>query len=490
MVPVHTLMEDDSPCRRRRPAAAATGSARVPCLLASFRGAALHPRGVRTARAPPRGERSQGASVYARQFPKPQRPNHRKVMAPQYFHRAPLAPSSTPCSPGTGCPYFAARRCLFPHVACQASHHEFSEYQSTDGLGALSTAFTTENFSACLLACSHVEPTYDYAPANMPDHGHNSYGRQRPPVDPMPSCFTYDQQSACAKVIPTISLSDNPSPLPCPEHQESNGLEPSARNVAPTLPLTQNDVYEQTPYSESCPLPPLQTSWSPTAAHDERQPICTTVHYQGQDYAPVRISVRTPQPKGAAVCKHQEAYRSTNLATSSKLQLPHVLHHKSAVIPASSETVHPSASYRDPKISNNERVIPEQPHIAADFKHHTVWDILTDDCPLDTDNTSGTWIDTRKTKAPLRKRRPRCRKETVAYAKCLDSFKRWELPESESARFRNHGFATPRRRRQCRVRTKCRLASKPLRIASPTFIKEYLHGPAASWPHVQSPNAP
>ena len=57
VVPVHTPMEDDSPCRGRRRAAAATGSARVPAPPASFRCAVLHPRSVRTARAPPRGER-------------------------------------------------------------------------------------------------------------------------------------------------------------------------------------------------------------------------------------------------------------------------------------------------------------------------------------------------------------------------------------------------------------------------------------------------
>ena len=59
MVPVHILMEDDSPRRGRRRAAAATGLARVPCVLALFLRAALHPRGVGTARAPPRGKRLQ-----------------------------------------------------------------------------------------------------------------------------------------------------------------------------------------------------------------------------------------------------------------------------------------------------------------------------------------------------------------------------------------------------------------------------------------------
>ena len=49
MVSVHTLKEDDSPCRGMRRTAAATGAARVPCLLALFWRAALHPRGVRTA---------------------------------------------------------------------------------------------------------------------------------------------------------------------------------------------------------------------------------------------------------------------------------------------------------------------------------------------------------------------------------------------------------------------------------------------------------
>ena len=66
VVPVHILMEDDSPRRGRRRAAAATGSARVPCLLALFRRAALHPQGVGTARAPLWGERLQGAAVCAR----------------------------------------------------------------------------------------------------------------------------------------------------------------------------------------------------------------------------------------------------------------------------------------------------------------------------------------------------------------------------------------------------------------------------------------
>ena len=367
-------------------------------------------------------------------------------MGLQYLHRALLAPSSTPCFRGKGCPYLAARGCLFSHVACQASHHELPQYQSTNGLDALSAAFTTENLSAWLLACSHVEPTYDYAPASMPGHGHNSHGRQRAAVDPILSCFAYDQQSACTEVTPTISLSDNPSPLPCPQHQDSNGLEPPAGSVAPTLPLTQNDVYEHTLPCKTSALPALQPSRSLTAAYDERQSICTTLHHQGQDYAPVRISVRTPQPKGAAVYEHHEAYRSTNVPTCSTLQPPDVLHHKSVIV-ATSETVHASGSYRQPQVSNNVRVIAEQPHIAAGFKHHTVWDILADHCPVDIDNTSGTWIDTGNTKAPLRHRRPCCRKETLAYAKCLDCFKQWELPTSESAWFKNHGSVAPR---QCR----------------------------------------
>ena len=65
MISVHILTEDDLPCRGRRPAAVAAGAARVPCLLALLRRAALHPGGVRTAWAPPRGELSQGASVFA-----------------------------------------------------------------------------------------------------------------------------------------------------------------------------------------------------------------------------------------------------------------------------------------------------------------------------------------------------------------------------------------------------------------------------------------
>jgi hypothetical protein len=66
----------------------------------------------------------------------------------QYFHRAPLAPSSTPCFRGPGCPYFAARCCLFSHFAGQTSHHEFAEHASTEGLGAFSTTCTTEQCSA------------------------------------------------------------------------------------------------------------------------------------------------------------------------------------------------------------------------------------------------------------------------------------------------------------------------------------------------------
>ena len=66
MVPVLILIEDDwSRCGVRR-AAAATGSARVPRLLALLRRVALHPPGVGTARAPLWGERPQGAAVCAR----------------------------------------------------------------------------------------------------------------------------------------------------------------------------------------------------------------------------------------------------------------------------------------------------------------------------------------------------------------------------------------------------------------------------------------
>ena len=66
VVPVHILIEDDlSRCRGRR-AAAATASARVPRFLALLQRVALHPRGVKTARAPPWGERPQGAAVCAR----------------------------------------------------------------------------------------------------------------------------------------------------------------------------------------------------------------------------------------------------------------------------------------------------------------------------------------------------------------------------------------------------------------------------------------
>ena len=66
MASVHILEEDDPPCCGRRRAAAALGVARVPCLLVPLRRAALHPWGVRTALAPPRGEQSEGASVSAR----------------------------------------------------------------------------------------------------------------------------------------------------------------------------------------------------------------------------------------------------------------------------------------------------------------------------------------------------------------------------------------------------------------------------------------
>ena len=72
MVPVYTLIRDNSPRRGRRRAAAATGSARVPCLLALSRRAALHTRGVWTAQAPLRSERSQGASVCAKGGPHPE----------------------------------------------------------------------------------------------------------------------------------------------------------------------------------------------------------------------------------------------------------------------------------------------------------------------------------------------------------------------------------------------------------------------------------
>ena len=43
MAPVRILVEDDSPCCGRRPAAPAPGAARVPCLLVRLRLAALHP---------------------------------------------------------------------------------------------------------------------------------------------------------------------------------------------------------------------------------------------------------------------------------------------------------------------------------------------------------------------------------------------------------------------------------------------------------------
>ena len=166
------------------------------------------------------------------------KPTHRPMIGLQYVHLALLAPSSTPCFRGTRCPYFAACRCLFSHVACQVTDHDFAEYQSTDGLDALSTAFATKKLSACVLACSYVESTHDYALANLPHHSHNSYGRQRPPVDPMPSCFAYDQQLACAEVTPTISVSDIPSSPPRPQHQESNGLDSSPGNGATNPPLS------------------------------------------------------------------------------------------------------------------------------------------------------------------------------------------------------------------------------------------------------------
>ena len=66
VVPVHILIEDDSSRCGGRRAAAVTGSARVPRLLALLRRVALHPRGVGTAWAPPWGERPQGAAVCAR----------------------------------------------------------------------------------------------------------------------------------------------------------------------------------------------------------------------------------------------------------------------------------------------------------------------------------------------------------------------------------------------------------------------------------------
>ena len=66
MASFHILVEDDSLCCGGGRAAAVRGAARVCCLLVPLWRIALHPRGVRTALAPPHGERSEGASVRAR----------------------------------------------------------------------------------------------------------------------------------------------------------------------------------------------------------------------------------------------------------------------------------------------------------------------------------------------------------------------------------------------------------------------------------------
>ena len=64
MASVHTLVEDASPCCGKRRAAAASGAARVPCLLVPSWRASPHAWGVRAALVPPRGERSEGASLW------------------------------------------------------------------------------------------------------------------------------------------------------------------------------------------------------------------------------------------------------------------------------------------------------------------------------------------------------------------------------------------------------------------------------------------
>ena len=97
MVPVRILMEDDSPCRGRRCAAAAAGVATVPCLLALFWRAALPLMRCRDYLGPSVGRRVAGG------FSTCQRGNPFRLSAPVGVHGSYGAPPAWefPGRPGT-----------------------------------------------------------------------------------------------------------------------------------------------------------------------------------------------------------------------------------------------------------------------------------------------------------------------------------------------------------------------------------------------------